>query len=336
MKSETERASAKISRINDLKRDMTESLEHVAWRNHVKSDSTIFVKPNFTYPYYKEGITTNPEMLRCLLGLLKNQCRRIIVGESDGGYRAFSADQAFEGHNMHEICRDTGAELINLSKIAGKEIEDTIQGRRVKVRVPQMLLDQVDCFVDVPVLKVHVMTGVTLSIKNLWGCNPDTMRCLEHKHLDYKLALLTKALKPRLIVVDGIHALDGHGPMYGESKRTDLIICSNNPVLADSLGAAIMGIPLSKARHVLLANKEGLGPIDLTGSGLDKESQKFQMHFHIDRTLIDRASIILFNNEIVSKVVMDSPFTPMIYRIASIARNSEERIVSNDLERFKI
>ncbi|MBE0526890.1 MAG: DUF362 domain-containing protein, partial [Candidatus Thorarchaeota archaeon] len=284
MQSNINNSLARIAKIRDLRNDMIESLESVNWASQVKSDSIVFVKPNFTYPYYKEGVTTNPDLLRCLLELLKSRCRRVIVGESDGGYHSFSADQAFEGHGMHEICRDTGAELINLSKVVRKEVEDTIQGRRVKVQVPQMLLDQVDCFVDVPVLKVHVMTGVTLSIKNLWGCNPDTMRCLEHKHLDYKLALLTKALKPRLIVVDGIHALDGHGPMYGESKRTDLIICSNNPVLADSLGAAVMGIPLSKARHILLANKEGLGPINLTESGLDRELQNHQMHFHINRT----------------------------------------------------
>lgn len=328
-------ASARISKIGELRNDLIESLESVDWRSHVKSDSTVFVKPNFTYPYYKEGVTTNPELLRCLLGLLKDRSRRVILGESDGGYHAFSADQAFEGHNMHEICRDTGAELQNLSKVARSEIRGIIQGREVEVQVPKMLLEQTDCFVDVPVLKVHVMTGVTLSIKNLWGCYPDTMRCLQHKHLDHKLALLTKSLNPKLIVVDGTYALDGHGPMYGESKRTDLVICSDNPVLADSLGAAIMGIPLTKAKHILLAHKEGLGPIDLTNAGPREGWDKFKMSFHINKTLIDRASILLFKNEIIAKIVMDSPITSVIYKTASVVRNSDEKMVFNDIGRFR-
>ena len=62
--------------------------------------------------------------------------------------------------------------------------------KRVKVQLPKFLLEEIDCFISVPVLKVHVMTEVTLSIKNLWGCYPDTMRCLHHQNFNYKLHLL--------------------------------------------------------------------------------------------------------------------------------------------------
>ena len=44
--------------------------------------------------------------------------------------------------------------------------------------------------------------------------------------------------------MDAKYALDGHGPMYGESKRLEMILASNNPVVIDSLGTAIMGIPI--------------------------------------------------------------------------------------------
>lgn len=42
--------------------------------------------------------------------------------------------------------------------------------KRVKVQLPKLLLEEIDCLISVPVLKVHVMTTVTLSTKNLWGC----------------------------------------------------------------------------------------------------------------------------------------------------------------------
>lgn len=32
-------------------------------------------------------------------------------------------------------------------------------GKRVKVQLPNLLLDGIDCFISVPVLKVHVMTA---------------------------------------------------------------------------------------------------------------------------------------------------------------------------------
>jgi uncharacterized protein (DUF362 family) len=102
----------------------------------------------------------------------------------------------------------------------------------------------VDCFISVPVLKVHVMTGVTLSMKNLRGCYPDTMRCLHNQNFNYKIGLITKLLDPKMVVIGGIYALDGHGPMYGEPVKTNLSLTANNPVVADALGANIMGIHL--------------------------------------------------------------------------------------------
>ena len=183
--------SAYITEIDkDLKGKLLKSLEFINWRKHVKSDSKVFLKLNFTFPRYKEGITTTPEVLKNLLEIVKDRANDVILGKSDGGNHSFTADVAFKGHGMHEICKEAGVEIVNLSKLPSKFVEDKIQGKRVKVQLPKLLLDEIDCFISVPVLKVHVMTGVTLSIKNLWGCYPDTMRRMHHKHLRYKLALL--------------------------------------------------------------------------------------------------------------------------------------------------
>ena len=326
---------AYVSKISNLKDDLFRGLEFVNWRKQVKKDSTVFIKPNFTLPYYKEGITTNPELLKNLLEIIKDRADNVIVGESDGGNHSFSADDAFRGHNMYEICKKTGVDLVNLSKLPSIFVEDKIQGKKVKVQLPRLLLEEVDCFISVPVLKVHVMTGVTLSIKNLWGCYPDTMRCLHHKYLSYKLALITKLLDPKIVVIDGIYALDNHGPMYGKAKKIDLIISSDNPVVADSLGAAIMGIPLAKAKHILVAEKEGLGTTNLRGVRMNDGWEKFKMQFYIKKTLIDRASVLLFNSETLAKIVMDSPVTPLLYKVARFLRTPEEREVVDQIRRYR-
>ncbi len=160
---------AYITKISHLRDDITNSLEFIKWKDSIRNDSTVFIKPNFTYPFYKEGITTNPFVLKEILAILKDRAGRVIVGESDGGNHSFSADTAFKGHGMSGICKETGAELVNLSTLPSKYIEDSIRGKRVKVQVPDLLVDEIDCFISVPVLKVHVMTTVTLSMKNLWG-----------------------------------------------------------------------------------------------------------------------------------------------------------------------
>ncbi len=327
--------SAYVSKITDLKEDLLRALEFINWKEQVKKDSIVFIKPNFTFPYYKEGITTNPELLKSLLEIIKDRADNVIMGESNGGNHSFTADDAFKGHNMYEICKKTGVDLVNLSKLPSVFVEDKIQGKKVKVQLPKLLLEEVDCFISIPVLKVHVMTGVTLSIKNLWGCHPDAMRCLQHKHLSHKLALITKLLNPKIVVIDGIYALDEHGPMYGEAKKTNLMISSNNPVVADSLGTVIMGIPLTKTKHILIAAKEGLGTTNLVEIRMNNDWEKFKMQFHIiNKTLIDRVSALLFNSESLAKIVMDSSFTPLIYKVAKFLRTQKEKEVASEMKRY--
>jgi uncharacterized protein (DUF362 family) len=92
--------SAYISNITDMKEDLLKALEFVDWKQKVSQDSTVFIKPNFTFPYHKPGITTTPELLKNLLEILKDRADKVIVVESDGGNNSFTADDAFKGHDM--------------------------------------------------------------------------------------------------------------------------------------------------------------------------------------------------------------------------------------------
>jgi uncharacterized protein (DUF362 family) len=324
---------ASITRVSNLHDDIVNSLDFIKWKEVVRKDSTVFIKPNFTYPFYKQGVTTNPLVLKEVLSIFKDRADRVMVGESDGGNHSFPADAAFRGHGMPDICKETGAELVNLSAIPAETVEGTIQRKSVKVQLPKLLLHDVDCFISLPVLKIHVMTTVTLSMKNLWGCYPDTMRCLHHKNLSRKLTLITKSLNPQLILVDGTYALDGHGPMHGTAIQSNLILSANNPVVADSLGSAIMGIPLSRVDHITMAEKEGLGITDLSKVIMNGDWDKYAMKFTVNKTIIDNLSWILFNSETCAKLVIDSPLKPLIYGIATKLRDGDEKQVSEDIKK---
>jgi uncharacterized protein (DUF362 family) len=329
------RYSAYITRITDIPRDIQTSLEYVKWAEHVRPGSTVFVKPNFTFYEHRPGVTTTPEVLKGLLAMLRDRAGRVIVGESDGGNHSFTADQAFRGHHMPQICQEMGAELVNLSQLPAVEVEERIQGVLVKVRLPKLLVENVDCFVSVPVLKVHAITTVSLCIKNLWGCHPDTMRCLQHSNLSYKLALIAKKVRPRLVLIDGTYALDNHGPMYGTPKKSDLMLAADNPVVSDALGAAIMGIPVSRAEHVLVAEREGLGTTDLSQVHLPLDWESYKMQMHVHRTLLDSLSTLLFKSDAIARIVMDSPLTPTIYGIAGRFRDQDEQKVVDEIGAHK-
>ncbi|MDP2932481.1 MAG: DUF362 domain-containing protein, partial [Chloroflexota bacterium] len=292
--------------------------------------------PNFTFPTYKPGVTTSPEFLRVILTMLKSRAGRVMVGESDGGNHAFTAADAFQGHNMTEICQQTGAELVNLSELPAKTVESEILGKKVAVRLPRLLLEDIACFISVPVLKIHVMTTVSLSLKNLWGCMPDTMRCLQHQNLGYKLALIAQLLKPRIVVIDGIYALNKHGPMYGEAVKTNLVMVADNPVVADALGARLMGFSPQQVKTIILAEEAGLGSARLSDVAVTEGWQRFKKQFQIEKTIIDRVSSLFFRSDLLAKLIMDSPLTSVAYKVASKLSTPAEKELANKLNRKKL
>ncbi len=319
----------------DLRSTIKKGLDFINWDTYIDKKSVVFVKPNFTFPHYREGVTTSPSFLRCLLELLVGKAGTVIVGESDGANHAFTAEEAFSGHNMYQICRETGVELVSLSKLPSKTIKEKILGKTVEVKLPKLLLEEIDCFISIPTLKVHARTTISLSLKNSWGCVPDTMRCLHHQNLPYKLALIAKWINPKIIVIDGTYALNKHGPMFGEPVKTNLILVADNTVVADALGTSIMGFLPKKIRHISVAERSGLGSADLTDIIINKDWQQYKRQFQIKKTLVDRASGLLFYSDALAKLVMDSPLTPGIYKFIGMLRTSDEKEISSQLSRRK-
>jgi len=317
----------------ELKATLKKGLDFIKWHKYIDKTSKVFVKPNFTFPYYKEGVTTNPEFLKSVLELLKSRTDKVILGESDGGNNSFRAEEAFQEHNMYEMCQELGVDLVNLSALPTKTIESEIFGKTVKVKLPKILLEEVDCFISVPVLKVHVMTKVSLSLKNSWGCFPDTMRALQHQNLSLKLALIAKYLKPRIILIDGTYALNKHGPMYGEPVNSNLVIVADNTVVADTIGAMVMGFLPQTIEHLVVAERAGLGSTDLETIEINQDWQQYKRQFQITKTLVDRASSLLFYSDLLAKLVMDSPLTPLIYKVAGLLKTPDEKKIASQIGR---
>jgi uncharacterized protein (DUF362 family) len=320
---------------DDLKSALRNGLEFIQWHKYIDKNSKVFVKPNFTFPRYSEGVTTSPELLKCLLELLKTKVDTVIVGESDGGNRSFKADEAFKGHNMYQICKEIGVEVVNLSTLPCEIIESRILGKMVKVQLPKLLLEKIDCFISVPVLKVHVMTTVSLSLKNSWGCVPDAMRGMHHQNLSHKLGLIASLVKPKIVVIDGAYALNKHGPMYGEPVKRNLVLVADNTVTADALGARLMGFSPLDINHIAVAEKTGLGSTKLEDVEINQDWQQYRRQFRIERTLIDRISSLPFNSDTLARLIFQSQFTPLIYKVVGVLRTSKEKEIASQVSKQK-
>jgi len=297
-----------------LRNDIKRSFEKLGWKKRFKSDTKVFVKPNFTLPFFKPGVTTNGNVIEAVLGVLRDRVSEVYVGESDGGYASFTAEYSLKNHGMPEICKRTGTIMVNLSKLERTRIREKINGKNIEVTLPKFLLS-IDETVSIPVLKVHVVVKASLSLKNLWGCHPDTLRILDHTNLEEKLVLIAKKIHLNYVVIDAIYGLNRRGPMDGDVMDVGAILVGNNPVATDSVAIRLMGFDPKNIRYIRVAKKEGLGPYEEEKIELLADFSQYQQHFYLQPTFVDRLGALTFKSYLLTKLVYDSPLTYPIYRI---------------------
>jgi len=286
--------------------------------------SKLFVKPNFTFPRHIDGVTTSPAFLRDVLSILSDSGAEIFVGESNGGYGSFLAAEAFAGHGLSQICRETRATAVDLSRAESRVYERNVAGRHTSVRLPRLLAEEVDFTVSVPVLKVHAMTTVSLSVKNLWGCCPVDLRLLQHAQLPRKLRLIADLVKAKYGIVDGLYGLDGHGPMEGTSRYLGKFILGDDPYGLDWAAAKMMGFEPRTIEHLRLISPEVQAKIRAGKIESNIEIPSVGWNFQLGLNIIDVLSLAAFHSDMVAKIVFDSPLTRPIY--AAVGRQPRRRL----------
>jgi len=130
-----------------------------------------------------------------------------------------------------------------------------------------ILRDAVKCdtFINVPVLKHHGLTGLTLSMKNLMGVCSGT-RGLMHVNIGKKLVDLTDFISPELTVIDATRVLVRNGPSGGNLKDVatlNKIIVSTDPTAADTFAAGMMKKHPMDIPYIREAVGRGFGNADI-------------------------------------------------------------------------
>ena len=242
-------------------RTISEALEWSGIARGIRTSDGVFVKPNLTFPVYREGVTTSPALIELILRALSDYGKKVYVGESDGGYGAYRIEDAFANFGLAEMCRRTGAKLVNLSEVETVDVALRSGRGEVVLALPRLLCQGGVHTLTVPVPKVHCMTGISLSLKNQWGCIPDPMRLRHHIHFNDIILDLNRILNVRYSVVDGAFGLDVNGPIIeGTAVPLGWFLASADPFAADVVAAHLIGQDLRRISHYRGARRLGLVP----------------------------------------------------------------------------
>lgn len=310
------------------------SLAFLQWAELVPSGARVFVKPNLTWRTPMPGVTTTPAFIEACIQVLKERTPHIIVGESDGGYHGFRAEEAFESHGLYEMSRRYGIQVVNLTRQEAETVGGTVAGRHVEVELPKLLLQGVDVFLTLPVPKIHAATRVSLAFKNQWGCIPSPMRLHHHAQFARKVLLINRALRTRIALVDATYMLDRTGPMIGDPIPTGLILVSDDAGAASLACCQVMGVDPWSVRHHRLARQEGMMPPSLRHVALNQPIEPFcSYRFHLRRNLMNWVAAAAFRSELLTRLIYDSAFADVSHKMLYVWRKNDivARLLYGDL-----
>lgn len=216
------------------------------------SGDPVFLKPNLTYPTSKPGVTTRVEFIETVAKHFLGKGCRVTIGEGPGGYNGFRMKDAFEAHGLAAAARRLGVPLVEVSDWEVESVSvESRRGKMIAVPIPKPLLHDFRAIVSLPVPKVHCMTGVSLALKNMWGCVSDVFRIRFHPFLDEILAALLKTLPIEGAILDGWYGLDENGPMIdGVVKELRWAAASSNCGAHDVVVTKLLGFDPMRISHL--------------------------------------------------------------------------------------
>ena len=251
--------------------------------SELKPSDSVLIKPNLVawdnqFPIAPYGVFTTTALVEDLVILLKDRgCKHIVIAEGSVEINGLGTMDAFEGLGYKQLEKRYGVELVDFNQSETVKFEVT---EHIKLRLAKEAVET-DFFIDLPVLKTHAQTKVSLGIKNLKGClKIGSKKFCHHTDMDleYCFSHIPGIVKPALSIVDGIYALEKGALHYGNAYRKDLIVASKDLLGADLVAAKSIGFAPEEIGHFThLSHRMGcpcnLDDYELVGDDLEDHTR---------------------------------------------------------------
>jgi uncharacterized protein (DUF362 family) len=203
----------------------------------------------------RSGISTNPDVVFAIYNYLKERYKaKFFIGDSP--IINSNTQMAFEKSGYSSLLEDKDLHFLDLDE-PPPIVKEIPQGKILKKIRLTGYWNDFDYIISIPVLKMHMHTGASISFKNLKGLiyrrdkislhhlqDPDLISQIKEtiekiKELDLAIADLAHIIKPNLAIVDATFVQEGMGPSSGNCVRMDTIIASTNFLAADIIALAL-------------------------------------------------------------------------------------------------
>jgi len=217
-----------------------------------------------------EAVTTDPRVVAAAIDAFREVGADVAIGESPiVGVNTF---EAFDTCGIAAVARQRQCPLIDMNERPGVDVKVPDGLAIDTLKLCSEVLD-FDLIVSIPVMKMHMHTGVTLAVKNMKGCLWRRSKVKLHmlppvegydeKPLNIAISDLAGVLRPHLSIIDGTVGMQGLGPSAGEAKELGVVVVGADAFAVDAVACRLMGTDAKDIPHLAISAKRGYGIIDL-------------------------------------------------------------------------
>ncbi|MHA2229857.1 MAG: DUF362 domain-containing protein [Candidatus Thorarchaeota archaeon] len=278
---------------------------------YVKSGNKVLIKPNICGGNPEIlGTFTDKNIVDEIVKMVREQGAEPIIADSDMIWTRFQP--VAEAQGWPQWAEEANVPLVNLGDTEWVRFDFGKGSAIGKVPVSRELVDA-DVIISIPVMKTHLLTNITIAMKNMYGTFPEENKAKYHRFgIERVVYEVCKAFTPNLTIIDGTVGGEGTGPLSSDPVNSGTIIASNDVVAADAIACTIMGYDPFEVAHIRIADKEGLGDanIEFELSQLTPEHPK-------DGKWIKPEPLVTLFYETLCELVLLLPSMQIVFDLAS-------------------
>jgi len=179
--------------------------------------------------------------------------KNVLVGEGPGHQR--DTELVLLESGFTDELRQLKVPFVDLNRdeLVMTPLLATYTGMR-RLWLPRTVLEA-DFVVSMPKVKTHHWSGVTLSMKNMFGAVPGAKygwpkNILHWKGIQESILDVCATVSVHFVIADAIVAMEGNGPLTGHPRPLNRIVLADDPVAADATCATLMGLDPTRITHI--------------------------------------------------------------------------------------
>jgi uncharacterized protein (DUF362 family) len=253
----------------------------------------VLLKPNLVEYEPGTAINTHPSLVAgAAVAFLRAGASEVVVGEGPGHRR--DIEYLLTASGLYERLRELRIRFVDLNHddVKAVPLRSGFTGLG-ELWLPVEVL-KTDVVVSLAKLKTHHWTGMTASMKNLFGAVPGAVygwpkNLLHFRGIHESILDLNATIRPAFSIVDAIVAMEGDGPIMGRPRSLGFLAMSRDLVAVDATCARIIGLDPMKLMYLaeaarFLGNVEE-HRIDQRGESPERYRTRFEVPPHLQSLL---------------------------------------------------